>query len=70
MHLDGRPERRGSQGRVADSKATEHEPFIRRNITLSPEIDKRLAKFCEKEERAMSWAIQHALDEWLKKKGY
>lgn len=70
MHLDGSKERRGGSGRVPDKLAKEHEKFIRLNISLPPDLEKRLSKFCDDEERAKSWVIQKALDKWLHSKGY
>jgi len=61
---------RGSMGRIPDSKIAEHEMFERLNITLQPDLNRRLCKFCEDEERAKSWVIQKALDKYLTKEGY
>ena len=47
-----------------------YEKYQRSNITLPPELAKRLLKYCEDEHRAKSWCIQKALDEWLAKKNY
>ena len=44
--------------------------FQRLNITMPPSILTRLEKFCKEEDRPRSWAIQRAVDEWLKSRGY
>ncbi len=62
--------RYGNSGRVPDSKIDVYEAYRRFNITLPPEIAKRLGKYCEEDERAKSWVISKALDMWLEKKGY
>ena len=43
---------------------------LRVNISMPPSLIQRLDKYCDEEERARSWAIQKAVDDWLKKKGY
>ena len=70
MDVYGNPERRGSSGRVPDSKRQEHKLFQRVNITLDPDTYERLERFCADQERARSWAIQKAVSEWLKQQGY
>lgn len=70
MDVFGNPERRGSSGRVPDSKRQEHKLFQRVNITLDPDTYERLERFCADQERARSWAIQKAVSEWLKQQGY
>ena len=42
----------------------------RLNLSLPHDLNVRLNKFCEDEERARSWAVQKALDKWLTEKGY
>lgn len=39
--------------------------FIRRDITMEPEQYKKLAEYCEKIERPLSWVIRKALAEYL-----
>lgn len=70
MDIFGNPERRGSSGRIPDSKRDKHKLFQRVNCTIDPDIYERLEQYCADEERARSWVIQKALDEWLKSKGY
>ena len=50
-------------------KKTNEEKFIRTSFTLPPELYKRLERYCQKEERAISWCIQKALDKWLEERG-
>ena len=70
MDIYCNPERRGSSGRVPDSKRQEHKLFQRVNITLDPDTYERLERFCADHERARSWAIQKAVSYWLKQQGY
>lgn len=51
-------------------RGLEESGYIPHNITLPPSIENRVVKYCQEEERPLSWCIQKALDEWLKKKGY
>ena len=66
----GNPERRGSSGRIPDSKRDQHKLYQRVNTTIEPSVFERLEKFCADEERARSWVIQKALDYYLTSKGY
>ena len=59
---------KGSQGRPI--QGLEREAFKKINISLPPEIYERLSKFCEEEERAKSWVIKKALEDYLVKNGY
>lgn len=57
---------KGSQGRPSEGR----EAFKKFNISLPPEIYKRLNNFSEKEDRAKSWIIKKALEDYLAKNGY
>lgn len=57
---------KGSQGRPDK----EHELYKRINISLPPELYARLDKFSQKEDRAKSWIIKKALEEYVTKKGF
>lgn len=70
MDVFGNPERRGSSGRIPDSKRQEHKLFQRVNVTIDPDTYERLERYCSDHERARSWAIQKAVSEWLKQQGY
>lgn len=65
-----KPRRRGHSGRIADMKKAEHEKYESRHYSCPPDLYARLLKFCQEEERAQSWVIQKALDDWLKKRGF
>jgi hypothetical protein len=69
-NLFGEQERKGSQGRIPDSKRSKHKLFQKVNISIDPETFDRLEKYCEEQERARSWVIQKAVSEWLTGKGY
>lgn len=69
-NIFGEPERKGSSGRIPDSKRYKHKLYQRLNITIDPETYERLEKYCEETERARTWAIQKAVSEWLKTQGY
>ena len=69
-NIFGEPERKGSQGRIPDSKRSKHKLFQKVNISIDPETFDRLEKYCEEQERAISWVIQKAVSEWLTGKGY
>ena len=66
----GEPERKGSQGRVPESKRSSHKLFQKINCTIDPDTFDRLEQYCEDNERARSWVIQKALADWLKSQGY
>ena len=66
----GKPQRKGSSGRIPDSRADSYQKFVNDRYTCPPELHARLVKYCEDEERAKSWVIQKALDAWLTNKGY
>lgn len=51
-------------------KKSEDEKYLRQNISFPPDLHKRLLKFCQEEERSMSWCVQKSLDEWLKRRGF
>ena len=69
-NIFGEPERRGSSGRIPDSKRSQHQLFQKVNVTIDPETFERLEKFCADNERARSWVIQKAVSDWLTSKGY
>lgn len=65
MGINGGRNLRGIEGNPAEEGL-----YQRVNITLPPSLLERLEKFCRDEERPRSWAVQKAIDDWLKKKGY
>lgn len=63
-------ERKGSSGRIPDSKRERHRLFQKVNISIDPDTFDRLEQFCIDNDRARSWVIQKALDLWLTEQGY
>lgn len=55
---------------MAFPKKAPEERHVKQTISLPPQLLDRLIKFCQSEERTMSWVIQKALDEWLKNRGF
>ena len=60
----------GRNLRGIEGNPSEEGLYQRVNITMPPSILNRLEAFCRDEDRPRSWAIQKAVDEWLKQKGY
>lgn len=50
-------------------KKEESQKFFKRSVSFSPEQFERLMKFCQREERNISWCVRKALDQWLEDKG-
>ena len=48
-------------------KLPEEEKCIKVSISFQPEQHEMLLKYCQQEERSMSWVIRKALAEWLPK---
>lgn len=69
-NIFGEKERKGSQGRIADSQRPNHKLFQKVNVSIEPNIFDRLETYCQEQERARSWVIQKALDSWLESNGY
>ena len=65
MGINGGRNLRGVEGNPEEEGL-----YLRTNISIPPSLFKRLDQYCKDEERPRSWAIQKAVDEWLKKKGY
>lgn len=61
--------RTSSAGRPAFG-SPEKSKFIQRSVYFTEELSVRLDKYCEDEERAFSWAIRKAVDQWLAERGY
>lgn len=51
-------------------KKAEEDKYQKISISFEPTQVERLTKFCNDEERSMSWCIRKALDIWLASKGY
>lgn len=52
---------------MARGKLPEEEKCIKVSISFTPQQHEELLKYCQKEERSMSWVIRKALAEWLPK---
>ena len=55
---------------MAYPRKTEEEKHVKQTLSFPPELMKRLIKFCQSEERTMSWVVQKALDKWLEDRGF
>ena len=42
---------------------------IKQSISIKPDLLPHLMHYCQVEERTMSWVIDKALREWLRKRG-
>ena len=45
----------------------EGKKYVRQNISMDPVQLDRVSLYCQKEDRAISWVIRKALDEYLGK---
>lgn len=52
---------------MARGKLPDDEKCIKVSISFTPKQYEELLKYCQKEERSMSWVIRKALAEWLPK---
>ena len=52
---------------MARPKKERTEKHIRQNISMEPAQLERLIKYCQQQDRAISWVIRKALDEYLDK---
>ena len=62
-------QRKGSGGRPRLGEPTT-EKSERLQLTITHELNVRLNKYCQEQERARSWATQKALEKWLSEQGY
>ena len=58
---------RGSEGRPSKNDVESHETFRRVHVSLPKAVCEKLDTFCDKTERARSWVIQKAVEEYLQK---
>lgn len=42
---------------------------IKQSISIKPDLLPVLIRYCQKEERSMSWVIDKALREWFRERG-
>ena len=54
---------------MAHPKKQDDDKYVRVNVTMPPELQDRLIRYCQEEERTMSWVIDKALREWLRERG-
>lgn len=54
-------------GRMARKKKEVAEKYVRQNISMEPKQLKKVAAFCQREDRTISWVIRQALDDYLDK---
>lgn len=57
---------RGSEGRPSKKDVESHETFRRVNVSLPKDVCEKLDTFCDKTERARSWVIKKAVEDYLK----
>ena len=50
---------------MAQPKKNEEDKYIKMSLSFEPRQLERLLKFCQEEERSISWAIRKALDNYL-----
>lgn len=55
---------------MAFPKKNDADKCVKQNISFEPKDLEQLIKFCQDEERTMSWVVRKALDQWLKERGY
>lgn len=55
---------------MAYPKKADGEKAVRQDISMQPELLKRLIAYCETEERGVSWVARKAIDEWLTARGF
>ena len=39
-------------------------------VSMPPALLERIIKYCQAEERSISWVVQKAVDVWLKERGF
>lgn len=54
---------------MAFPKKSDAEKCVKQNISFEPKDLDRLQKYCQHEERSMSWVVRKALDQRLTEKG-
>jgi len=52
---------------MARPKKPEEEHCQKMSISFTPEQMNELIDYCQRNERAISWVIRKALDDWLEK---
>ena len=54
---------------MARPRKPDSERAIRQSVSFTPEQLDRVIKYCQREERSISWCVRKALDQWLEDKG-
>lgn len=52
---------------MARPKRPEEEHCQKMSISFAPDQMKKIIEYCQRNERAISWVIRKALDDWLEK---
>jgi len=39
-------------------------------VSMPPALLERIIKYCQAEERSISWVVQKAVDVWLRERGF
>lgn len=55
---------------MANIKKSEEEKYIKQALSFPPQLHKRLLKYCQSDQRSMSWVVQQALSKWLEDRGF
>lgn len=42
---------------------------VKQSVSFDPELLARVMKYCQREERTISWCVRKALEQWLQDKG-
>lgn len=50
---------------MARPKKGSERKCVRQNVSMEPEQLERLLKYCQREDRPISWVIRQALDDYL-----
>ena len=54
---------------MARPRKSPEEKNVRLNISIPPELEQRLIKYCQQEERSMSWVAKKAIEAYLDERG-
>lgn len=54
---------------MARPKKLNSEKAVKQSVSFAPEQLDRVLKYCQREERSISWCVRKALDMWLEDKG-
>ena len=45
------------------------EKAIKQSVSFTPDQFARILKYCQREERTISWCVRKAMEQWLEDKG-